>query len=356
MFCPICDSTTPEGASVCPGCGLSVGLFQPVAAAAGTAESPGHPHLVGEIAEATGAPPPSTDSTGPAELAHPARFLPALSGWPRPAAPEPAPVPLPELPALEAGEPRAVLRRQLDSLFTLGRRLALDLGSVESALRTAIEIDDVPTYEALRRELFVRVAASLAEGLELALARRNELAALLATGTPDTELDASRASLARGDLLGTYRNLRRAEESLALLEDEWATVEVLALEAQLLAQTVRELGGDPSAALGPLAAAQEHARQGDREGAEPLMAGAVLAIWHLLAPRLRSEVNELVERLVRAESQGASTVAARQALHAMATDLNAHNLGAAVLAWRRARDAAAPGVAEPEPPVTPPAA
>jgi hypothetical protein len=289
------------------------------------------------------------ETNGPGALAHPSRFPSQGSGSPR-AGRRATPISeLPALPPLEGDDPRRALRVEVDLLYSLGRQMGLDLGAAESRIRSAVAADDLLGFDSVRRELFVQEAAALAERLEGALARGQELRALLGTETPDAELDGAREALGRGNLLGSFRVLRIAEEGLDTLEEEWETVRVLALEAELLVETIRELGGDPSPAQGPLEAARKYARAGDRAAAEPLLARALLALWHVVAPLLRGQVVDLTARLEGMERSGESTLPARHALHAMAGELRAHNFGGAVVAWRRARDAAGGLRGEPKP-------
>lgn len=344
--CPACGAPTPGDAAACPACGLDTALFGPVRAAAGgrPGGGPSDPTLLREILLAVGADPAGVDAgRGPGRLASPARF-PAIR--PRTVPPEPpqaagaAPGGLPELPALESGEPVEVLSRQIEELTTLGRRLDAELSDLPARAARAAPSRSLPELEAIRRELFLRDAAALAEMIEIASGRRNELAPLLATGTPEAELEAARSALARGDLLGAHRTLRRAEDSLESLEEEWSTAQILSLEAELLVETLRELGGSPDAALGPLAAARGKARNGDRVGAEPLLARSVLALWHLTAPLLLARVSEFVATL---DGAGGAAAAGRgrAALHTMAAELTRRNFGAAVMAYRSARAAVA---------------
>jgi hypothetical protein len=338
--CPACGTELPPGEVVCPGCGLASELFVPLrsALAAPEGDRPA-PHLASEIATAVGESGPA-EAAGPAEFAHPARF-PAARGASPPRAPPASSIAMPELPALPPGEPRRVLRGQIDEFLTLGRRLGLDLSAIEPRVRDAIRGDDVGRYADLRRELFVHLAARLAERLEEDRARRNELVNVPAADPVDPELSGWGERIEAGDLSGAYRHLRPAEDRLALLEEQWETVRILSLEGELLADTVRELGGDPAPALGPLAAARRRAEEGDREGAEPLLARSILALWQLAAPLLVGRLTELKEQLDRAEGQGGDPRFARAELKVLAREVRAHNLGAAVLAYRRARDAAA---------------
>jgi hypothetical protein len=337
--CPACGVATAESAAACPNCGLASGLFGPVRAAiGGPGEAPTDPAILREILGLVGGD-PERASPAPVlgQLAHPARFpstRPVLKL--RIAS---APISgLPELPALEGGEPRQVLRHQIDELVHLGRRLGLDMHAIDPRIRDAIAADDLAGFEAIRRELFVQVAASLAENLEIALARRNELRSLFSTGTPDADLESARIFLAHGDLPGADRGLRVAQDALTSLEEQWGTVQVLSVQADLLVETIRELGADAEPALGLLSTARARAKLGDRASAEPLFARSLIALWYLASPALLEQVRVIARRVNELERLGANAVSAREALRSVASELKVRNFGATVLAYRRARD------------------
>lgn len=354
--CPACGSPAAPGVDTCPGCGLDVALFGPVrSAAVSRTGTPSDPVLLREILLAVGAEAEQADPIqGPGALASPARF-PATPVTrtvppPRPSVSGTAgPIGFPPLPVLEPGEPLEVLRRQVEALTTLARRLEVEPADRPDHGVATLLAGSIEALEGLRRELFVRNAAALGERIEIALGRSNELAPLLSTSTPEAELEAARGALARGDLPGSYRPLRRAEDALDALEEEWATAQLLSLEAELLGETIRELGGDPGPALGPLTAARAKARGGDRVGAEPLLSHSVLALWHLAAPLLLARIAAYQGTLAGAAGTGAAA-RARAALHAMTRELHARNFGAAVMAFRRARDAVAELAESPTPP------
>ncbi|MCI4360838.1 MAG: hypothetical protein L3J91_03975, partial [Thermoplasmata archaeon] len=206
----------------------------------------------------------------------------------------------------------------------------------ESA-REAILTQDRETLEVLNRELFVHLAASLTEEYEGVLARRHEVAALVATPSPDVELESCRAALAMGDLAGAQRRLRHIEQELTDLEDHWATSQILVAECDLLAGTIRELGGDPEPALGPLTEGRRLAREGDREGAEPGLARAALALWSVLNPLFMRELARVKETILHQRGEGRDITAAVLHLRQLAADLRHRNFAAAITAYRQLR-------------------
>jgi hypothetical protein len=351
--CPVCGEENPEEARACGVCGLARSLFEPVRTAVGPAGG-GRPDpaLLAEILEAVGEAPATVAAAG--ELAFPARF-PAGVATAAPPRARPAPRALPELPALPPGDPTLARRRQIDELLTLGRRLHLPLEGPERRMREAILANDTAGFEEVRRHVFVIAAAELAEALEIARAQRAELTVLLGAGTPEAELASAEEALGSGDLWGAERRLRGAQEALARLEETWATVQILALEGDLLLETIRELGGDPSPALGPFAAGRRRARAGDRAAAEPLLARSLAALWHLLAPRLLLQIRSLRRDILRAEGERRDTSPAAHALHQLARDLRQRNFGAAIVNYRSARDAIGHLAAPAPPPAPPPA-
>jgi hypothetical protein len=332
--CPACGFESDPGSATCAGCGLATDLFEPVRAAIST-ETPGGSSLAEAhaIVAAVGLPSPAGSS---GSFASPARFpAPAPPRAPHPPSP---PAELPILPALPSGDPLTSARRQVEEYVGLARRLSLEIPGLEPRLHAAVAAEDAQSFETIRAELFVRVAARLAEELERTFARRNEVAALVETGTPDAELDSAREALARGDLTGTDRRLRRVGEGLDLLEEEWETVRILSLEAELVAETVRELGGDPVPALGPLSEGRRRARTGDRTGAEPLLARSTLALWHLCAPLLSQRLSELRSEIGAHPPPETETSRLQTDALEMARALERRNYGGAIAAYRRFRD------------------
>jgi hypothetical protein len=246
---------------------------------------------------------------------------------------------LPALPALPPGDPEVRLRRQIDEYLTVARRQGLDPEPFHDRLRRAVATDDRAAFEALHRELFVHLAAALAEEFERALLRRADLAELVPESEVDTELAAARDSLVLGDLAGAQTRLRRVGDTLAGLEEEWTAIRILLLEATLLAETVRELGGDPAPALGPLDEARRRLKAGARSAAEPILARGIAALWHLVRPRFARRLGELNVRAERARRRAGSGDEFDAIRRDIAHGIRQRNFAAAVVAYRRFRDA-----------------
>lgn len=340
LKCPACGFESPDGAVQCGRCQLSATLFDALREAAGGPESPpSYLRAIGEILAAVDESPSAEPSlSASAAVAYPPRFLGLSAGTSTPAPATAADRPL-GLPALPPAGDVPLLLRQLNDYLQLGRRQGLDLNEFGERAREAVLSQDRATLEVLGRDLFVHLAASLTEEYEHVLQRRHELAGLVATSTPDVELESARAALAMGDLAGVQRRLRHIEAELTELEDQWATVQILVTEADLIAQTISELGGDPAPALGPLAEGRRLARAGDRSAAEPVLARATLALWSVLDPLLLPELARLRDAVLSRRSAGGDTTAAVAHLRQLALDLRHRNFAGAIAAFRQLRRA-----------------
>ncbi|HYK93559.1 MAG TPA: hypothetical protein VEY07_05915 [Thermoplasmata archaeon] len=350
LACPACGAETADGASECGRCHLSTSLFDSVREAAGDQpdQDPKFVQTIGEILSQLGdeSPAAETSTAVSGRLAYPHRFPTGAAPVPSTPAAEPggpAPRALGTLPALPAGGEVSGLLRQVNDLLQLGRRQGVDLTPYTDRAREALATQERSLLELMARDLFVAVAAALTEEYEGAVVRRNDLAGLVPTASPDVELEGCRASLALGDLAGAQRRLRHVEESLSDLEEQWATVQILVTEADLLTVTIRELGADPGPALGPLAEGQRRARAGDRAGAEPVLARAALALWSILNPIFQKDLVRLKERLLQRRSEGADVRPATAHLRQLAADLRHRNFASAILTYRALRDAVDPG-------------
>ncbi len=342
IACPACGLEIPGDSAECARCHLGRSLFDAVREASGDSPDPDPAYVrtIGEILTQLGDDPLLAPEPSEGRLAYPHRFPSPALGRPKPSfldQPPPPPQPLGTLPALPPAGDVPLLLRQVNDLLQLGRRQGLDLTPYTERTREALAAQDRPTLEALVRDLFVLLAASLTEQYDGAIARRTELAGLIPTASPDVELEGCRASLALGDLAGAQRRLRHVEESLADLEEQWATVQILVAEAELIATAVRELGGDPGPALGPLLEGQRRAREGDRAGAEPVLARSTLALWSILNPLLRRDLDRLREDLLGRRGRGEDVETATRMLRQLAGDLSHRNFGAAVLTFRLLR-------------------
>ena len=129
--------------------------------------------------------------------------------------------------------------------------------------------------------------------------------------------------------------MRHLEESLNDLEDHWATVQILITEADLLAETIRELGGDPAPALGPLEEGRRLARLGRREEAEPVLARSTYALWSILNPRFTKELDRVKDQMIRDRDSGGDVSVGVGELRHLALNLRRRNFAAAVAAYRR---------------------
>lgn len=300
--CPVCGAENPPEASNCLSCQLATTLFEPVREAAGsTTDDSDYARAIAEILAVVG--PGTEDSTaGSSESNYVATLtaqprFPALSEPKAPAVATARDLTVPRLPTLPPGSGLALVQRQVEDLVQVGRREGLDLKDADERMFRALKDENLPGLDEVRRALFVRVAGSVVEDLEVQTARRNELAPLVTTATIDTELGSARSAFTTGDLSGTVRRLRQAADGLSALEERWATSQILTAEADLMIETLRELGRDPGPALGPLAEGRRLARAGDSDRAEHVLAGANRALWGLLVPQLNESLQAIRTQL-----------------------------------------------------------
>ncbi|HLY77094.1 MAG TPA: hypothetical protein VKT21_04345 [Thermoplasmata archaeon] len=307
--------------------------------AGATSEDSDYARAIAEILAAVGPEEEPVDAASEAVRASPARFPALSSAEARAGVPGPAPT-VPRLPVLPPGSGLSLVQRQVEELLQVGRREGLDLKEADERMISALRDENFAELEELRRFLFVQVAGSVAEDLEIQSGRRNELAGLVATATIDTELAGARTDVAAGDLSGAVRRLRLAAEGLSTLEEEWATCQILTAGADLMIETLRELGQDPGPALGPLSEGKRLARAGESDQAEHMLAGANRALWGLLVPQLNASLQGIRTQLLtrRAEDQDIEPVV--RELRQLAALIRRRNFGAAVTAYRRLRAAA----------------
>lgn len=344
LSCPACGTLVPDEAPVCPKCQLSGSLFNAVREAAGPTETdPVSLRTIGELLATVDltkpvSPPPSGT---PALLSRSFQFppLPSVEVAPPPDQVEPvrAPAPIQEFPELPPVPTDAELERRLDEYSQLGRRLGLDFTNFEERNAEAHLTQDRPSLESLAREMFVHLISVLAEEFEAALARRNELAAFCPTPTVDVELDGARQALTRRDLTGAQRRMSHVRDELQRSEEEWTVGRILVTEGELLAGTIRELGGDPSPALGPFEEGRRLVLVGRRSDGERLLARGAIALWAVLEPRLVEDLHRLRDRLVEIRSGGADIEAAVGELRSVLAELRQRNFVGAIVAYRRVR-------------------
>jgi hypothetical protein len=343
--CPACSAEVEDTATVCPACQLSVSLFDPVREAAGpeAVTDPVFLRTIAELIQSVDLPAPSDPPAAVSvegQMSAPSRFpsLPARPDIPEPPLRDPAALAsLGQLPALPAASTEDELERRAAEYLQLGRRLGLDFGEFATRMQSASLTHDPATFGTVVREMFVHLAAALTVSYESELGRRNELAQLVPTPSADVEFEAIRRSISVGDLPGAHRRIALVHDDLGRIEEEWATGRILATECDLLAETVRELGGDPSPALGPLQEGRKSLAAGQRERAERLLARAAIALWSLLEPRFFEELKRLRDRLAVDRSAGADIAPALSDLRAVAVELKQRNFGGTIVAYRRLR-------------------
>ena len=341
--CPACGTEVPADRSECPSCHLARGLFDAVREAAGASADtdPAYVRTVAEllqsvelsspaVAEPTPAPlwRPSAGSREPGSLELP-RSEPSL---------RPAPVhPLEGIPPPPPAVHGELLRRRAEEYAQLARRLGIDLTALVLRLRSAETAGDEGQIDAVMREIFVHVVSALTVAYDAELARRNEIAQFVPTPSADVELEAIRGAMAAGDLGGALRRLAHARDTIGRLEELWATGRILIASCDLLAETIRELGGDPAPALGPYEEGRRQLADGRRELGERLLARGAYALWAVLEPRFFDELKRLRDRLLELRTSGAELGSALADLRAVATELKRRNFVGTVVSYRALR-------------------
>ena len=175
--------------------------------------------------------------------------------------------------------------------------LGADFTDFEIRSNAATLAGDESSLDVLAREMFVHLVSELAEEFEATIAQRNELTQLVPTPSADVELDAIRESIRLGDLPGALRRLTHVRDELLRVEEEWEVGRILVTECDLLVQTIRELGGDPAPAQGPLEEGRKFLSRGRRSDAEKLLARAAVALWTVLEPRFFEDLRRVRDRL-----------------------------------------------------------
>lgn len=124
-----------------------------------------------------------------------------------------------------------------------------------------------------------------------------------------------------------------------MLGDRWATCQILTMEADLMVETLRELGQDPGPALGPLSEGRRLARAGDSDRAEHVLAGANRVLWGLLVPQLNGSLQAIRAQLHGRASSDQEIEPVIRELRQLAALIRRRNFGAAVTTYRRLRAA-----------------
>ncbi len=349
MNCPACGQDIGADVRQCPRCHLPESLFSAVrdVAGSGPAQDPAYLRTIGELLATVdrdpAVPPPAAPAPG--LLGRSARFpsLPAAALPPVKEFRAPPSIPqLHDLPVLPEGAPFSETRRRLDEYFLLGRRLGLDFTDFERRFGAATLSDDLASLDVLVREMFVHLASVLAEEYESALSRRNELAQLMPTRSADVEFDAIRRAISNGDLAGAQRRLVHIRDQLSRAEEEWEVGRILTTECDLLVETLRDLGGDPTPALAALEEGRAAVRRGRRTDAERLLAHSAMVLWALLEPRFLDDLKRLRDRMIEVRSSGGDVGPALRALREVAAELKLRNFGGTIVAYRALKGAIDP--------------
>lgn len=344
--CPACGIEAVAVDGECPRCHLSAALFDTVREAAGPGgeSDPAYLRTIGELIA-------TVDLAGPAPAATetprspPGTARPFVSP-PEPPAPSPPARAAPPMetvldfpPAPTSSVPLADLQRRFGEYFQLGRRLGLDFTDFESRAHSASLVDDVDSLDLLAREMFVHLSSAIAEEFESAMARRNELAQLIPTASADVELTAVRRAIGVGDLGGAQRRLSHVRDALTRAEEEWEVGRILVTEGELMVTTIRELGGDPAPAAGPLEEGRRLFVEGRRTEAERVLARAAVALWSVLQPRLLAELRRLRDRMLEQRSSGLDIEPGVHELRGVSVELQKRNFVGTIVAYRRLRSA-----------------
>jgi hypothetical protein len=331
--------------ATCPRCHLSAELFPAVVEAAGSGgdTDPAYLRTIGELLSTVQLDRPPTDVAEPARglLSTPSSITEVPESTRGPPAREHADPPIPpdlDLPLAPAEtDELPEVQHRLDEYFRLGRRLSLDFTDFQLRASSAVLAADVDSLEILAREMFVHLSSAIAEDYESLLARRNEIAPLVSTGSADVELASVRRAIGTGDLPGAQRRLAVVRDELGRLQSQWEVGRILVAEGELMATTIRDLGGDPTPASGPLEEGRKLFAEGRRADAERVLARAAVALWTLLEPRLMNDLRRLRDRMVEARSAGLDIEPAVTQLRAISTELRQRNFVGTIVSYRRMR-------------------
>ncbi|HYB79808.1 MAG TPA: hypothetical protein VEG66_08650 [Thermoplasmata archaeon] len=340
--CPACGSEVGDHATECPSCQLSVKLFDAVREAAGPAtdHDPAYIRTIGELlatVDLAKSEAPAREAASQGLLTRP-RHGAARGAPPSAHKRKVRPIePIRDLPPLPSAGSDEELRRRVREYFELGRRLGADFTEFGARANAAAVAGDRESLNILAREMFVHLLSSLTEEFEATLAARNEISQLIPTPSADVELDAIRESIRLGDLAGGLRRMAHVRDELVRLEEEWEVGKILVSECDLLSQTIRDLGGDPGPAQGPLEEGRKLVLKGRRPEAEKLLARAAVALWTVLEPRLFEDLRRIRDRMHEARSAGADIGGGVTDLRDLATELRQRNFVGMLMAYRRLR-------------------
>jgi hypothetical protein len=337
--CPACGADV-GGAASCPQCHLAVDLFDPVREAARESHdsNPAYLRTIGELLSTVDQAEPAQPGRGtPGSRLEPPERASLTTRPPEARTVEPV-EPLLALPVAPSdSDTPAELKRRIGEYFEVGRRLGLDFTDFAARAHSAALVDDVDSLEVLKREMFVHLSSAIAEEYESCLARRNELAALLSTASADVELTAVRRAIGSGDLAGAQRTLAHVREVLARLEEQWEVSRILVTEGELMVETIRELGGDPTPAVGPLEEGRRLFSRGRRAAGEQTLARATMALWSVLEPLLVADLKRLRDRMMEQRAAGLDIEPGLAELRGLSTELRKRNFAGTILAYRRLR-------------------
>jgi hypothetical protein len=345
--CPACGIESPADDGACPRCHLAVGLFGAVREAAGGSDDsdPTYLRTIGELLATVDLP---SSVGGPSEPAKNLLSRPTSPTELGAAGQSPLPglrhVPAPERiidlpPEPDPYAPPTEIQHRIREYFQVGRRLGLDFTDFESRASSAALVDDIDSLEVLAREMFVHLSSTVAEEYESLLGRRNELAQMLPTASADVELTAVRRAIGVGDLGGAVRRLTHVRDELTKAEQQWEVDRILVAEGDLMVTTIRELGGDPTPAVGPLEEGRRLFAEGHRVESERVLARAAVALWTLLQPRLLTELRRLRDRMVEERAAGLDIEPAVRELRAVSLELRQRNFVGTIVSFRRLRSA-----------------
>ena len=289
-LCPVCGGWNEISAPACRKCGLASGLFQAVREVAGPDTDSQYASVIAELLAAAE---PGMDGThGPGPKGPSSSFFPTLPS-------RPSPIRGPSPPPLPVSDKLAGVDDLVSQYAALGRRLGLPVSDLEREVSLARKEASRSRLASARRRLFRLTSERLIELYGRLRNRRDELAYRVVTTKLDTCLENCRRALASGDLLGLEAAEQSAAAEIAGVEETWMNVVGLVAKVRSMGRTVRDLGGDPTEAVAPVARAFRAAKSGDVRQAEQVLGGTVGALWDMMMPliaRWMSRLRETTDR------------------------------------------------------------